>query len=382
MPDVEVGLGAVVGDEHLAVLERVHRAGVDVEVRVELLHRDPQPARAEQATEAGGRESLAERGGDAPGDEDVLGRLLLHGIQPYQDFRRPGPRHDQSRRSERPRAAPGRAPSRCRTPRARPASGTAPGRRPASSSAVSPEVVTDPSLLLRTTTWWSANAATCGRWVTTSTCADRASAARRRPISTAALPPTPASTSSKTNVGTGRVSASDDLDRQHDPGQLAARRRPCRADAARSRCWRPSEQLDLVDAGRGEPPAAAVDLESVLVGAPGRHGRRSRACGIDSGASSAVTAAPSRSAACADAARRAGRPGRPASSAAAARSARSCVDALVGAIEPDQRVPPRPGSTRAPRRASRRTCGSATVSAARRSETAASRAGSVSTPAA
>jgi hypothetical protein len=39
--DVEVGLGAVLGDEHLAVLEGVHRAGVDVEVGVELLHRDP-----------------------------------------------------------------------------------------------------------------------------------------------------------------------------------------------------------------------------------------------------------------------------------------------------------------------------------------------------
>ena len=64
-----------------------------------------------------------------------------------------------------------------------------------------------PSLLLRTTTWRSANAATCGRCVTTSTWADLASAASRLPISTAALPPTPASTSSKTNVGTGRVSA-------------------------------------------------------------------------------------------------------------------------------------------------------------------------------
>ena len=35
--EVEVGLGAVLGDEHLAVLERAHRARVDVEVRVELL---------------------------------------------------------------------------------------------------------------------------------------------------------------------------------------------------------------------------------------------------------------------------------------------------------------------------------------------------------
>ena len=48
VPDVQVGLGAVVGDEHLAVLERVHRAGIDVKVGVELLHRDPQPAQLEQ----------------------------------------------------------------------------------------------------------------------------------------------------------------------------------------------------------------------------------------------------------------------------------------------------------------------------------------------
>jgi hypothetical protein len=39
--DVKVGFRAVVGDEHLAVLEGVHGAGVDVEVRVELLHRYP-----------------------------------------------------------------------------------------------------------------------------------------------------------------------------------------------------------------------------------------------------------------------------------------------------------------------------------------------------
>ena len=36
--DVEIGLRAVLGDEHLAVLERVHRAGIDIEVWVELLH--------------------------------------------------------------------------------------------------------------------------------------------------------------------------------------------------------------------------------------------------------------------------------------------------------------------------------------------------------
>ena len=71
--DVEVGLGAVLGDEHLAVLERVHRARVDVEVGVELLHGDVQPAGLEQAAEAAGRQSLAEGRGHPAGDEDVLG---------------------------------------------------------------------------------------------------------------------------------------------------------------------------------------------------------------------------------------------------------------------------------------------------------------------
>ena len=40
--EIEVGLRAVLGDEHLAVLERRHRPRVDVDVRVELLDRDLQ----------------------------------------------------------------------------------------------------------------------------------------------------------------------------------------------------------------------------------------------------------------------------------------------------------------------------------------------------
>src|SRR5207237_333151 len=44
VPEVEVGLAAVLGDEHLAVLERVHRAGDDVDVGVELLIRAPNAA--------------------------------------------------------------------------------------------------------------------------------------------------------------------------------------------------------------------------------------------------------------------------------------------------------------------------------------------------
>ena len=49
--EVEVGLAPVLGHEHLAVLEGVHRPGIDVDVRVELAHRDPQAAALEQAAE-------------------------------------------------------------------------------------------------------------------------------------------------------------------------------------------------------------------------------------------------------------------------------------------------------------------------------------------
>jgi hypothetical protein len=70
--EVEVGLAAVVGDEHLAVLEGVHGAGVDVDVRVELLHRDPEPPGLEQAAEGGGGDALPQRRSHATRDEDVL----------------------------------------------------------------------------------------------------------------------------------------------------------------------------------------------------------------------------------------------------------------------------------------------------------------------
>ena len=73
VPEVEVGLAAVVGDEHLAVLERVHRPRVDVEVGVELLHGHGQPARGQQAPERRGRDALAERGRHTAGDEDEAG---------------------------------------------------------------------------------------------------------------------------------------------------------------------------------------------------------------------------------------------------------------------------------------------------------------------
>ena len=78
--DVEVGLGAVLGHEHLAVLERAHRPRVDVEVRIELLELDAQAARLQQPAERRGDDSLPERRDHSPGDEDELRGPCAHGI--------------------------------------------------------------------------------------------------------------------------------------------------------------------------------------------------------------------------------------------------------------------------------------------------------------
>src|SRR5690242_6391763 len=74
--DVEVGLGPVVGDEHLPVLERVHGARIHVQVRIELLHAHTEPAGLEQPSQARGGKPLAKAGGNSPGDEKMLGERL------------------------------------------------------------------------------------------------------------------------------------------------------------------------------------------------------------------------------------------------------------------------------------------------------------------
>ncbi len=76
MAEVEVGFGAVVEDVDLAVLVGAHRAGIDVDVGVELLQADAQAAMLQQHADGGGGQPLAEGTDDAAGDEDVLGLLV------------------------------------------------------------------------------------------------------------------------------------------------------------------------------------------------------------------------------------------------------------------------------------------------------------------
>src|SRR5262249_20226768 len=73
--EVEVGLGAIVENVDFAVLVGAHGAGIDVDVRVELLQPDAEPTSFEEHTDGGAGQPLAERAYDAAGDEDVLGHL-------------------------------------------------------------------------------------------------------------------------------------------------------------------------------------------------------------------------------------------------------------------------------------------------------------------
>ena len=120
----------------------------------------------------------------------------------------------------------------------------------------------------------------------------RDSRASRRPISTAARPPTPASTSSKTMVAPRLGAGEDHLERQHHARELTAGR--AAADGQR-RCAavRGEPELHLVDAGRTGVQHRAVDGQRR--GVRGR-GRGSRTCTsstarpIASPASSVLTA--------------------------------------------------------------------------------------------
>ena len=71
--EVKVGLRPVVGDENLAVLERIHRSRVDVYVGVELLEGHPKAAALQEKTDRGSGDSLSEGRHDAARNENELG---------------------------------------------------------------------------------------------------------------------------------------------------------------------------------------------------------------------------------------------------------------------------------------------------------------------
>ncbi len=58
--EIEIGLGAVVGDEHLAVLIGAHGSGIDIEIGVELAQTHAEPPRLKQRAERRRGKPLAE----------------------------------------------------------------------------------------------------------------------------------------------------------------------------------------------------------------------------------------------------------------------------------------------------------------------------------
>src|SRR5205807_3841792 len=73
---IEIGLRAIVGDEDFAVLEGTHGAGVNVQIRIELLAGDFQSAAFQQATDGCGCNPLTQRRDHAAGNEYILSHSL------------------------------------------------------------------------------------------------------------------------------------------------------------------------------------------------------------------------------------------------------------------------------------------------------------------
>ena len=70
--EIEIGFGAVIGDENFAVLIRTHRAGINVQVGIALLEGDLEAAAFEQTAHRSRRYAFSERRNHAARYEDIL----------------------------------------------------------------------------------------------------------------------------------------------------------------------------------------------------------------------------------------------------------------------------------------------------------------------
>ena len=61
MADIQVGLGTILGDKHLAVLIWRHRPRIDIQIRIQLLNRHAQTARLEHSANGRGGDPFPHR---------------------------------------------------------------------------------------------------------------------------------------------------------------------------------------------------------------------------------------------------------------------------------------------------------------------------------
>ena len=85
MTQVEVSFRPIIGDEDFAVLVRAHRAGVDVDVRIELLNGDLISSALQQTAQRSSRNPFAQRRNHAARHKNILGHFFppLYSNQTY-----------------------------------------------------------------------------------------------------------------------------------------------------------------------------------------------------------------------------------------------------------------------------------------------------------
>src|SRR5690606_10672763 len=67
---IQIRFGTVLGDEYLAVLERAHRSGIDIEVGIQLENSDLQAPGLENRAQGGGGDPLSQRGNYTAGHKN------------------------------------------------------------------------------------------------------------------------------------------------------------------------------------------------------------------------------------------------------------------------------------------------------------------------
>lgn len=82
---VQVGLGPVIGHEHFAVLEGIHGAGVNIDIRIQLLDGDGKSPGLQQGAQRSRGKALAQGRQHTARNKNELG---FHELLPFDDIQR------------------------------------------------------------------------------------------------------------------------------------------------------------------------------------------------------------------------------------------------------------------------------------------------------
>ncbi len=77
MPQIKVGFGTIVGDEHLTMLVRRHRAGIDIQIRVEFTDTHPVTACLKECSQCCSSYAFSKGRNHAASDEYISRHGLI-----------------------------------------------------------------------------------------------------------------------------------------------------------------------------------------------------------------------------------------------------------------------------------------------------------------